>query len=144
MTTASAHHTTASTVRQFTEHLAVFFKGWNKLSRDMSWDIIYIQHADSKPMKKWQRCDYVNPRNKTNAEKKIVAFWDGKVHQYQVMLKGKFPEEFKFSHDGLPEGDEKGKKIEKKNSNKVHFVLVKYIRKYFSDFHICVPTRSGQ
>ncbi|KAF5215099.1 hypothetical protein ECC02_012234 [Trypanosoma cruzi] len=114
MTTASAHHTKTSTVRQFTEHLAVFFKGWNKFSRDMSWDIIYIQHADSKPMKKWQRCDYVNPRNKTDAEKKIVAFWDGKVHQYRVMLKGKFPEEIKFSHDGLPEGDEKGKKIEKK------------------------------
>ncbi|KAF8293126.1 putative retrotransposon hot spot (RHS) protein, partial [Trypanosoma cruzi] len=85
MTTASAHHTKTSTVRQFTEHLAVFFKGWNKFSRDMSWDIIYIQHADSKPMKKWQRCDYVNSRNKTDAEKKIVAFWDGKVHQYQVM-----------------------------------------------------------
>ncbi|KAF5214468.1 hypothetical protein ECC02_012928 [Trypanosoma cruzi] len=114
MTTASAHHTKTSTVRQFTEHLAVFFKGWNKLSRDMSWDIIYIQHVDSNPMKKWQRCDYVNPRNKTDAEKKIVAFWDGKVHQYQVMLKGKFPEEIKFPHDGLPEGDEKGKKIEKK------------------------------
>ncbi|EAN89880.1 retrotransposon hot spot (RHS) protein, putative [Trypanosoma cruzi] len=113
MTTAGGHHTTASTVRQFTECLASYFDGWEELSRDISWDIIYIQHADSKPMKNWQRCDYVNPRNKTDAEKKIVAFWNGRVHQYQVILKGKFPEAIKFSHDGLPEGDEKGKKIEK-------------------------------
>ncbi|KAF5217670.1 hypothetical protein ECC02_009442 [Trypanosoma cruzi] len=113
MTTASAHHTITSTVKQFTEHLAAYFNDWDELSRDMSWDIIYMQHADSKPMEKWQRCDYVNPKNETDAEKEIVAFWDGKVHQYRVMLKGKFPEEIEFSDDGLPEGDEKGKKIEK-------------------------------
>ncbi|KAF5219859.1 hypothetical protein ECC02_007186 [Trypanosoma cruzi] len=113
MTTASAHHTTTSTVNLFTEYLAAYFNGWNKLSPDMSWEMIYIQHADSTPMEKWQRCDYVNPKNETDAEKKIVAFWDGSVHQYRVMLKGKFPEEIKFSHDGLPERDEKGKKIEK-------------------------------
>ncbi|EAN90067.1 retrotransposon hot spot (RHS) protein, putative [Trypanosoma cruzi] len=113
MTTAGAHHTTASTVRQFTEHLAAYFNGWGELSRDMSWEMIYIQHADSTPMEKRQKCLYVDSNNKTDAEKKIVAFWDGKVHQYRVMLKGKFPEEIKFSDDGLPEGDEKGKKIEK-------------------------------
>ncbi|RNC54028.1 retrotransposon hot spot (RHS) protein [Trypanosoma cruzi] len=86
MTTASAHNTTASTVRQFKDDMATYFDGWDELSRDMSWDIIYIQHADSKPMEKWQRCDYVNSRNKTDAEKEIVAFWDGKVHQYQFVL----------------------------------------------------------
>ncbi|KAF8280026.1 putative retrotransposon hot spot (RHS) protein [Trypanosoma cruzi] len=116
MTKASAHHTKTSTVNQFTEHLSRFFNGWGEFAQGLSWDIIYIQHADSKPMKKWQRCDYVNPNNKTDAEKEIVAFWDGKVHQYQFILKGKFPEAIKFSYDGLPEGDKKGKKIEKKNN----------------------------
>ncbi|PWU98802.1 putative retrotransposon hot spot protein (RHS,) [Trypanosoma cruzi] len=111
MTTARAHHTKTSTVRQLAECLAKYFDGWEEFAQGLSWDIIYIQHANSTPMKKWQRCDYVNPRNKTDAEKEIVAFWDGKVHQYQVILKGKFPEAIEFSYDGLPEGDKKGKKI---------------------------------
>ncbi|RNC34295.1 retrotransposon hot spot (RHS) protein, partial [Trypanosoma cruzi] len=86
MTTASAHHTITSTVKQFTERLSAYFNDWEELSRDMSWEIIYIQHEISKKITKWQKCNYVNPKNKTDAEKKIVAFWDGKVHQYQFVL----------------------------------------------------------
>ncbi|EKG04372.1 retrotransposon hot spot (RHS) protein, putative, partial [Trypanosoma cruzi] len=86
MTTASAHHTTTSTVKQFTECLAAYFNGWDELSREMSWEMIYIKNEDSKNISKWQRCDVVNPNNETDAEKEIVAFWDGKVHQYQFML----------------------------------------------------------
>ncbi|EAN96809.1 putative retrotransposon hot spot (RHS) protein [Trypanosoma cruzi] len=86
ITTAREHHTIPSTVELFTERMAEYFNGWEELSRDMSWEIIYVQHADSTPMKKWQRCDYVNPNNETDAEEKIVAFWDGKVHQYQFVL----------------------------------------------------------
>ncbi|RNC38348.1 putative retrotransposon hot spot (RHS) protein, partial [Trypanosoma cruzi] len=86
MTTASAHHTITSTVKQFTERLSAYFNDWEELSRDMSWEMIYIQHEISKKITKWQKCNYVNPKNKTDAEKKIVAFWDGKVHQYQFVL----------------------------------------------------------
>ncbi|PWU91570.1 retrotransposon hot spot (RHS) protein [Trypanosoma cruzi] len=86
MTMASAHHTKTSTVWQFYKRLAKYFKGWKKLSRDIPWEMIYIQHAFRKNIKKWQRCDYVNPRNKSDAKKEIVAFWDGKVHQYQFVL----------------------------------------------------------
>ncbi|PWV02058.1 putative retrotransposon hot spot protein (RHS) [Trypanosoma cruzi] len=46
MTAVGGHHTTASTVRQFTERLAAYFNGWEGLSRDMSWEITYVQHAD--------------------------------------------------------------------------------------------------
>ncbi|RNC51488.1 retrotransposon hot spot (RHS) protein, partial [Trypanosoma cruzi] len=60
MTTASAHHTITSTVRQFTEHLAAYFNDWDELSRDMSWEMFYVQQADSKPMNDWRRCDVVN------------------------------------------------------------------------------------
>ncbi|RNC51305.1 retrotransposon hot spot (RHS) protein [Trypanosoma cruzi] len=63
MTTAGGHHTTASTVRQFTECLAAYFNGWEELSRDMSWGIIYVQHPDSTPMTGWQRCDVENSNN---------------------------------------------------------------------------------
>ncbi|RNF08653.1 retrotransposon hot spot (RHS) protein [Trypanosoma cruzi] len=86
MATAGGHHTTASTVKQFTECLAAYFEGWEELSRDMSWEMIYMQHADSTPMNGWQGCDVVNTENLSEDEKEIVAFWDGKVHQYQFML----------------------------------------------------------
>ncbi|RNC40242.1 putative retrotransposon hot spot (RHS) protein, partial [Trypanosoma cruzi] len=87
MTTASAHHTTATTVRQFIECMAAYFEGWDELSQDMSWDIIYIQHADSTPMKKWQRCDVVNSNNVSRAEnREIVVFWEEEVHQYLAAI----------------------------------------------------------
>ncbi|EAN80761.1 retrotransposon hot spot (RHS) protein, putative, partial [Trypanosoma cruzi] len=73
-----------STVKQFTEYLSWFFTNWEEFAQGLSWDIIYVQHADSKPMENWQRCDYVNPRSRE--EKKIVAFWDKKVRQYQFIL----------------------------------------------------------
>ncbi|ESS60551.1 retrotransposon hot spot (RHS) protein [Trypanosoma cruzi Dm28c] len=86
MTTASAHHTTTSTVKLFKECVASYFEGWEELSRDMSWEMIYIKNADSTMITNWQRCEVVNPNNETDAEKKIVAFWDQKVHQYQFVL----------------------------------------------------------
>ncbi|EAN97802.1 putative retrotransposon hot spot protein (RHS) [Trypanosoma cruzi] len=83
MTTAGEHHTTASTVRQFTECLAAYFNGWEGLSQDMSWEIIYVQQADSTPMNGWQRCDVVNSNNLSDDENRgIAAFWEEKVRQY--------------------------------------------------------------
>ncbi|EKG02541.1 retrotransposon hot spot (RHS) protein, putative [Trypanosoma cruzi] len=86
MATAGEHHTTASTVRQFTEYLAAHFNGWKKLSRDMSWEIIYVQQTDSTPMNDWQGCDVVNSDNVSKKEgREKAAFWE-KVRQYQVSL----------------------------------------------------------
>ncbi|RNC36910.1 retrotransposon hot spot (RHS) protein [Trypanosoma cruzi] len=90
MTTAGEHHTTASTVRQFNECLVAYFNGWEELSRDMSWEIIYVQHADSTPMNGWQRCDVENSYNVSEKEEqKIATFWEEKVHQYQVSISSK-------------------------------------------------------
>ncbi|RNC53350.1 putative retrotransposon hot spot (RHS) protein [Trypanosoma cruzi] len=87
MATASEHHTTASTVRQFTECLAAYFNCWEELSRDMSWEMICVQHADSTPMTGWQRCDVVNPNSVSDVEsREIAAFWREKVRQYQVSI----------------------------------------------------------
>ncbi|RNC49519.1 putative retrotransposon hot spot (RHS) protein [Trypanosoma cruzi] len=87
MTTAGVHHTTASTVGQFTEHLAEYFNGWEELSRDMSWEMIYVQHADSTPMNDWQGCDVVNTNSVSEEEdQQIAAFWYEKVRQYQVSI----------------------------------------------------------
>ncbi|RNC40056.1 retrotransposon hot spot (RHS) protein [Trypanosoma cruzi] len=71
MATAGGRHTTASTVRQFTECLAAYFSGWEELSQDMSWGIIYVQQADSTPMNDWQRCDVDNSDNVSDESREI-------------------------------------------------------------------------
>ncbi|PWU92458.1 putative retrotransposon hot spot (RHS) protein [Trypanosoma cruzi] len=87
ITTASEHHTTASTVNLFKERMAAYFNGWEKFSQELSWEIIYIQHADSTPMEKRQRCGPANPNNLSPAEnREIAAFWNENVHQYQVSV----------------------------------------------------------
>ncbi|PWU90947.1 putative retrotransposon hot spot (RHS) protein [Trypanosoma cruzi] len=86
ITTAGEHHTTASTVNLFNERLAEYFNGWEEFSEGLSWEIIYIQHADSTPMNGWQRCDVDNYDNVSPAENVIVAFWNENVHQYQVSV----------------------------------------------------------
>ncbi|PWU85645.1 putative retrotransposon hot spot (RHS) protein [Trypanosoma cruzi] len=95
MTTAGEHHTTTSTVRQFTECLAAYFNGWEEFSEGLSWEMIYVQHADSTPMNGWQRCDVDNSDNVSRAEgREIAAFWEKKVHQYQVSVSSRdFPRE---------------------------------------------------
>ncbi|EKG00470.1 retrotransposon hot spot (RHS) protein, putative [Trypanosoma cruzi] len=85
MATAGGHHTTSSTVRQFTECLAAYFNGWEEFARDMSWEIIYVQHANSTPIIDWQKCN--DSANLTEAEnREIAAFWEEKVQQYQVTI----------------------------------------------------------
>ncbi|RNC40819.1 retrotransposon hot spot (RHS) protein, partial [Trypanosoma cruzi] len=49
MTTTGDHHTIPSTVRQFNERMESYFNGWEEFSEGLSWDIIYMQHADSTP-----------------------------------------------------------------------------------------------
>ncbi|RNC42217.1 retrotransposon hot spot (RHS) protein [Trypanosoma cruzi] len=71
MTTTGGRHITASTVRQLTECVAAYFNGWGELSRDMSWEIIYVQQTDSTPMNDWQRCDFVNSNNVSDESREI-------------------------------------------------------------------------
>ncbi|PWU92304.1 putative retrotransposon hot spot (RHS) protein [Trypanosoma cruzi] len=76
MAAAGGHHTTASTVRQFAECLAAYFNGWEESSRQLSWEVIYVQQADSTPMNDWRRCDVDNSDDVSKKEdQKIAAFW---------------------------------------------------------------------
>ncbi|RNC41752.1 retrotransposon hot spot (RHS) protein [Trypanosoma cruzi] len=87
MTTTGEHHTTTSTVRQFTERLAAYFNGWEELSQELSWEMIYVQQADSTPMNDWQGCGVVNSNNVSDDEsREIAAFWEEEVRQYQVPI----------------------------------------------------------
>ncbi|KAF8279277.1 putative retrotransposon hot spot (RHS) protein, partial [Trypanosoma cruzi] len=86
MTTAGEHHTTTSTVRQFTEHLSEFFNGWEEFAQGLSWEVIYVQHADSTPINGWQRCDVVDPPSVGDVDHgRIAEFWKT-THQYQFAL----------------------------------------------------------
>ncbi|PWU89646.1 putative retrotransposon hot spot protein (RHS) [Trypanosoma cruzi] len=86
MTTAGEHRTTTSTVRQFTEHLSEFFNGWDEFAQGLSWEIIYVQHADSTPMNGWQKCDVVDPPSVGDVDHgRIAEFWKT-THQYQFTL----------------------------------------------------------
>ncbi|RNC38780.1 retrotransposon hot spot (RHS) protein [Trypanosoma cruzi] len=76
-TTANAHHTQTSTVRLFKERVASYFNDWEEFARDLSWKIIYAQHADSKMISDWQKCN--DSANVTEAEnREITACWGGK------------------------------------------------------------------
>ncbi|RNC46061.1 retrotransposon hot spot (RHS) protein [Trypanosoma cruzi] len=87
MTTAGEHHATASTVGLFTECLAAYFNGWEESSRQLSWEIIYVQHADSTAINGWRRRGVVNPKSVGNDEsREIAAFWKEKARQYQVSI----------------------------------------------------------
>ncbi|PWU82945.1 putative retrotransposon hot spot (RHS) protein [Trypanosoma cruzi] len=87
ITTAGEHRTIPSTVKLFKERMAAYFNGWEKFSQELSWEIIYIQHADSTPMNDWQRCHVVDSNNVSKKEnQKIAAFWNEKVRQYQVSI----------------------------------------------------------
>ncbi|RNC46993.1 putative retrotransposon hot spot (RHS) protein [Trypanosoma cruzi] len=86
MTTAGEHHTKTSTVRQFTQYLSEFFNGWEEFAQGLSWEIIYVQHADSTPMNGWQRCDVVGSPGVGDVDhERIAEFWKT-THQYQFAL----------------------------------------------------------
>ncbi|KAF8284905.1 putative retrotransposon hot spot (RHS) protein [Trypanosoma cruzi] len=94
ITTAGEHHTIPSTVKLFKERMAAYFNGWEEFSKGLSWEIIYIQHADSTPMNDWRRCGPVETNKLSHAENEIVAFWNENVHQYQVSVSSRdFPRE---------------------------------------------------
>ncbi|EAN86147.1 retrotransposon hot spot (RHS) protein, putative [Trypanosoma cruzi] len=103
MTTAGEHHTTTSAVRQFKERMESYFNGWEEFSEGLSWNIIYIQHADSTPMIEWQRCGPVVTDNLSDAENEIVAFWEEEVHQYQVSVSSR---DFKGKEEAPPTVEE--------------------------------------
>ncbi|RNC35822.1 retrotransposon hot spot (RHS) protein, partial [Trypanosoma cruzi] len=138
MTTASAHHKITSTVNLFNERMAEYFNGWEELSRDLSWEMIYIQHALSKEISKWQRCGPVNTENLSDTEKEIVAFWDGRVHQYQFVLTPDFVSKIREMRIQQSWGKGIGKKVREIIGEQSAFRFGKYIGKYFNDFYVCV------
>ncbi|RNE98410.1 putative retrotransposon hot spot (RHS) protein [Trypanosoma rangeli] len=84
MTTAGRHHTDVSKVRQLNVYLVSYFNDWEAFAKDLSWDIFYVQHANSKPIGTWQRCN-ISVTLSTNKNKEIIELCE-RVREYEVTV----------------------------------------------------------
>nr|CCC94449.1 unnamed protein product [Trypanosoma congolense IL3000] len=81
ITKASSHHTTTSKVGKFRRFMTVVFPEWARIEKELSYELIYVQHADSSPIGERQNCSSgTEVGSGGNA-----AFWDA-VAQFQVRL----------------------------------------------------------
>ncbi|CCD15625.1 unnamed protein product, partial [Trypanosoma congolense IL3000] len=57
VTKASHHHTTVSKVESLRTRIAKSFTNWTEMESRLSYEIIYVQHAESVALTGRQRCD---------------------------------------------------------------------------------------
>ncbi|ORC83397.1 retrotransposon hot spot (RHS) protein, partial [Trypanosoma theileri] len=87
-TTATIHETTVTAVIEFNKYLKNCFSDWTDVSKEVSWEIIYIQPYgtdERRQIKKWQGCTLNESGNYNLEEREVTAkIWNEKVNQYQV------------------------------------------------------------
>ncbi|ORC91870.1 putative retrotransposon hot spot (RHS) protein, partial [Trypanosoma theileri] len=88
--TATIHETTVTAVIEFNKYLKNCFSDWTDVSKNISWEIIYLQPYDTderRRIKGWQKCT-LNESGNYNLEEQndTIRFWNEKVNQYQVNL----------------------------------------------------------
>ncbi|CCD16116.1 unnamed protein product [Trypanosoma congolense IL3000] len=81
VTRARDHHTTTSKVEAFRKRMAKYFTNWTEMESRLSYEIIYVQHADSTTLTGRQRCARSGVANDAGNER----FWSG-IHQFCVKL----------------------------------------------------------
>ncbi|CCD14014.1 unnamed protein product [Trypanosoma congolense IL3000] len=81
VTKARDNHTTTSEVCRFRERMAASFTNWREMESRLSYEIIYVQHADSTSINDRQRCD----RSGMADDAAIEQFWS-EVSQLQMKL----------------------------------------------------------
>ncbi|CCD14434.1 unnamed protein product [Trypanosoma congolense IL3000] len=81
VTRARDHHTTTSKVEAFRKRMARSFTNWKEMESRLSYEIIYVQHADSTTLTGRQRCARSGVANDAGNER----FWSG-IHQFRVKL----------------------------------------------------------
>ncbi|CCD17123.1 unnamed protein product [Trypanosoma congolense IL3000] len=89
VTKAEEHHTKKRKAADFRDYMGKVFRGWERIEKDYSLEIIYIQHVDSTAIKKRQHC--VSSGDATNDTD--LALWD-RIHQYQVTLNSDIANDF--------------------------------------------------
>ncbi|CCD16617.1 unnamed protein product [Trypanosoma congolense IL3000] len=81
VTKARDHHTTTSEVEAFRDRMAGSFTNWTEMESRLSYEIIYVQHAESTTLTGRQRC----ARSGVADDAGIEEFWSG-IHQFLVKL----------------------------------------------------------
>ncbi|CCD13054.1 unnamed protein product [Trypanosoma congolense IL3000] len=81
VTKARDHHTTTNKVKAFRERMVRYFTNWTEMESRLSYEIIYVQHADSTTLAGRQRCARSGVADDTGNER----FWSG-IHQFLVKL----------------------------------------------------------
>ncbi|KAH8606101.1 hypothetical protein ERJ75_001549100 [Trypanosoma vivax] len=96
-TKEESHHTETSKLLKLKAILRRAFRDWADFSKNMRWEIVYVQHPDTRLFKKRQRCDRTKLKKKDketdeeydarqavhNAEQ---VFWETEVDQYAAKL----------------------------------------------------------
>ncbi|KAG8340810.1 putative retrotransposon hot spot protein 4 (RHS4) [Trypanosoma vivax] len=82
--TRQSKHDTTYAVNDFMSRMAQLFNGWAQLRDSLALEMIYVQHVDSKPITRWQRCEK-SKQCTLNERQAAFALWD-KCEQYRVLL----------------------------------------------------------
>ncbi|CCD20245.1 putative retrotransposon hot spot protein 4 (RHS4) [Trypanosoma vivax] len=96
-TKARSHHTETGKLLKLKAILSRAFRDWADFSKNMRWEIVYVQHPDAQLFKKRQRCDRTEVKKKKEetaeeyderqaAHDAEQVFWEREVDQYAVKL----------------------------------------------------------
>ncbi|KAH8615833.1 putative retrotransposon hot spot protein 4 (RHS4) [Trypanosoma vivax] len=96
-TKAKYHHTKTSKLLKLKAMLRREFQDWDDFSKNMRWEIVYVQDPDTQLFEKRQRCDCKKLKKKDEEtdeeydERQAVldaeqVFWDTEVDQYAAKL----------------------------------------------------------
>ncbi|KAH8606551.1 putative retrotransposon hot spot protein 4 (RHS4) [Trypanosoma vivax] len=96
-TKARSHHTETGKLLKLKAILRRAFRDWADFSKNMRWEIVYVQHPDTRLFKKRQRCDRTEVKKKKEetaeeyderqaAHDAEQVFWETEVDQYAVRL----------------------------------------------------------
>ncbi|KAH8616175.1 putative retrotransposon hot spot protein 4 (RHS4) [Trypanosoma vivax] len=96
-TKACSHHTETGKLLKLKAILRRAFRDWADFSKNMRWEIVYVQHPDAQLFKKRQRCDRTEVKKNGGEtaeeydERQAVhdaeqVFWETEVDQYAVRV----------------------------------------------------------
>ncbi|CCD18405.1 retrotransposon hot spot (RHS) protein, partial [Trypanosoma vivax Y486] len=96
-TKARSHHTETGKLLKLKAILRRAFGDWADFSKNMRWEIVYVQHPDTRLFKKRQRCDRTEVKKKKEetaeeyderqaAHDAEQVFWETEVDQYAVRV----------------------------------------------------------
>ncbi|CCD20648.1 putative retrotransposon hot spot protein 4 (RHS4) [Trypanosoma vivax] len=96
-TKAESHHTETSKLLKLKAILRRAFRDWDDFSKNMRWEIVYVQHPDTRLFERRQRCDRTEVKKKKEetaeeyderqaAHDAEQVFWEREVDQYAAKL----------------------------------------------------------